>query len=139
MKVVVDSSVWIAGVGSSKGFASQTIYCCFNSGDIEVVISTQILVEVAKNLQKKLKFDPPIADQAQKIIRGLCDFELEISPQDQRAVRNIKYSPDKHILALCEKAEAKYLITFDRKHLLPLKKCGETIIVEPKDFIAMIK
>lgn len=134
MKIVIDSSVWIAGIGSKTGYASQTIYECFTSANIELVISGQILQEVSSNLQKKLKFDNETAGEAITIIKNLCDFNIATTPAEERAIRTIEYLPDRHILALAKKTKADFLITFDRKHLLPIKKFGTAKIVEPKEF-----
>jgi len=139
MKIVIDSSVWIAAIGSQKGFASQIIFESCKKAEIEIFISNQILDEVALNLEKKLKFDKTLAQRARIVVKNLCDLEMEITPDEEEKIRKIKYNSDKHILALCRKIQADYLITFDRKHLLPLKKYGQTVILEPKDFIKEIK
>jgi len=138
MKVVIDSSVWIAGIGSKTGYASQAIYECFTSTDIELVISEQILEEVSSNLQKKLKFEINLAAEAVAIIKNLCDFSVSTTPAQVKAVKETSHFPDRHILALSRKTKANYLVTFDRKHLLPLKKYGKVEIVEPKEFISKI-
>jgi len=139
MKIVIDSSVWIAGIGSRTGFASEIIFKSYKNAETEIFISTQILDEIMLNLEKKLRFDRALSQRARRTIRNLCDFEIEISSQEENAVKIIKYNPDKHILSLCKKIKANYLVTFDRKHLLPLKKYGQTRAVEPKDFIEEIK
>jgi len=135
MKIVIDSSVWIAGIGSKTGYASQAVYQCFTSADIELVISDQILDEVSSNLRKKLKFDDKTADEAAIIIKNLCNFNIATTPAEEKLVKVIEYSPDKHILALAKKTRADFLITFDRKHLLPIKKFDRVKIVEPREFI----
>lgn len=137
MKIIIDSSVWIAGIGSTKGYASEVIFKSYKSSKVEIFISNQILYEVLKNLIQKLKFDESSAHKARIIIGNLCDYEIGIGLSEIRAVKKIKYQKDKHILALCGKIQADYLITFDRKHLLSLKKFGKTQILEPKSFIAM--
>lgn len=141
MKIVIDSSVWIAGIGSRRGFASETILKSYTHGknaEIEIFISNQILEEITSNLEKKLKFDNLSALRAQKTIKNLCDYEAEITESEVKSIRIVQDQNDRHILALCKKIDADYLITFDRKHLLPLKKFGQTIILEPKDFIQAI-
>lgn len=135
MKIVIDSSVWIAGIGSKTGYASEVIYKCFTSTEIEIVISEQILAEVSSNLCKKLKFENNLANEAATIIKNLCDYSLTTSPAEEKSIERIKYAPDKHILALAQKSKSDYLVTFDRKHLLPLKKYGKVEIVKPKEFI----
>jgi len=135
MKIVIDSSVWIAGIGSKTGYASQTIYRCFTDSNIELIISDQILAEVSSNLQKKLKFNSKTAGEATAIIKNLCDFNVATTSTEEGSVKVIEYSPDKHILALTKKMKTDFLITFDRKHLLPLEKFGKVKIVEPREFI----
>ena len=134
MKIVIDSSVWIAGIGSRKGYASEIIFKSYKSSQIEIFISSKILEEITHNLERKLKFDHLSALRASKTVGNLCDFEMEISTEEEKNIKIIKYIPDKNILALCKKIQADYLITFDRKHLIPLKQFGQTKILEPKDF-----
>lgn len=138
MKIVIDSSVWIAGIGSRTGFASEVIFKSYKNADIEIVISSKIMVETKRNLIGKLKFDDNLAEETERIINNLCDYKIEISAQEEQTIKKINLK-DRHILALCKKAQADFLITFDRKHLLPLEKIGPTIILEPKDFIEYIK
>lgn len=135
MKIIIDSSVWIAGIGSSKGFASEIIFKSYKNPEIEIFISGEILDEITRNLITKLKFDENFANRARRIVRNLCDYEVDVSLKDKKKV---KYAFDKHILSLCQKVEADYLITFDRKHLLLLEKYDSTKILEPKDFIDVL-
>ncbi len=137
MKIVIDSSVWIAGIGSRTGFASQIIFKSYKSSQIEIFISNKILDEISINLEKKLKFDTSTSHRARQTVRNLCDFEVEVSSRDEKTISK-RYPEDKHILALCRKIQADYLITFDRKHLLPLKKFDRTLILEPKDFVKVM-
>ncbi|MBM2821091.1 MAG: hypothetical protein HW405_851 [Candidatus Berkelbacteria bacterium] len=139
MKIVIDSSVWIAGIGSRKGFSSEAIFKSYKNNEIEIFISNQILEEIYSNLEKKLKFDSLSALRAQKTVRNLCDYEAEITEREIKLVKIVKDNNDRHILALCKKAQADYLISFDKKHLLPLKKFAQTKILEPKDFIEDLK
>lgn len=137
MRIVIDSSVWLAGIGSKTGFASDVILESYKKTDTEIYISSKILAEVKRNLIGKFKFDDNLAEESVRIIQNLCDSKLEISTRDEVAVKGVDLK-DRHILALCSKAKANYLISFDRKHLLPLEKYQSTIIVEPKDFIELL-
>ena len=42
---------------------------------------------------------------------------------------------DNRILACCAAAQADYLVTGDRRHLLPLGRHGPTVIVGPAEFL----
>ena len=132
MKVVFDSSVWIAAIGSQTGFASVSINRSFTAENVEIFISAQILDEIT-NLQKKLDFQPQLAFNARRVVRDICDFEIGLSGKDLKGIK-IADKNDAYVLALCYKVQADYLVTFDRKHLLPLKKYRQTEILEPKNF-----
>jgi len=134
MKIVIDSSVWIAGIGSNKGYASKIIDISYKIPDVEIFITNKILDEIALNLEKKFKFDRTLAINTRRIIKSLCDFEIDVDTKEKQRVRAIRYDPDKYILALCKKIQADYLITFDHKHLLSLKNYNSTLIIEPKAF-----
>lgn len=137
--IVIDSSVWIAGIGSSKGFASDVIFKSYKNSEIEIFVSDQILDEISRNLIEKLKFDEDMAFKAKITVKNLCDYEIGISGKDINNVENSIHQKDDHILALCQKVQADFLVTFDRKHLLVFKKYGKTQILEPKDFIKGIE
>lgn len=138
MKIVFDASVWIAAVGSRKGFASQSINESYRLNNIEIFISPFILDEIVLNLEKKFDFERTLAEQAAQTIRNLCDFEIDITTQEIGKIKFTDDLKDRHVLALCHKIEADYLISFDRKHLLPLGKFGQTKIIEPRDFVKII-
>jgi putative PIN family toxin of toxin-antitoxin system len=138
MKVVFDSSVWIAGIGSQTGFASDSIYSCCKSEKIEIFISSQILDEVEINLEKKLKFERTQARDARRVIENLCDFAIVIKLTEEKAIKFLKDNNDRHVLALCKKIRADYLVSFDRKHLLPVKQFKQTKILEPREFVKII-
>src|SRR3990167_4779948 len=103
MKIVFDSSVWIAGIGSQTGFASEAIYNCYKNEKIEIFISERIMDEVEINLEKKLKFDKNLARNARRIIRNLCDFAIEIKSTEEKAIKCLDYEKDRHVLVLCKK------------------------------------
>lgn len=138
MHIVFDSSVWIAGIGSHTGFASEIILKSYKNHDVEIFISSKILTEVKRNLIGKFKFDNNLAEETERIIQNLCDYKIETTNREERNMKKVDLK-DRHILALCQKIQADYLITFDRKHLLPLKKFGQTQILEPKDFVKILE
>lgn len=135
MRVILDSSVWLAGIGSKTGYASEVIDFCYRQDYIELFTSPHILDEVQTNLEKKFDFESRRARWAIKALEGLCAFKVKILISEIEKIEDIIPLKDKHILALVEKINPDYLITFDRKHLLSLKKYKKTQILEPKDFM----
>lgn len=134
IKVVIDSSVWIAGIGSRAGFASEAILKSYKNPNIEIFISSEIITEIKRNLIKKFKFEDFLAEKAETVIKNLCDGNIAVFLNEERVVKSIN-PKDRHILLLCQEVGADYLVTFDRKHLLSLKKYQKTLIMEPRDFI----
>ncbi len=59
----------------------------------------------------------------------------ELIEPRKRVHRIKKDATDNHILACALEAKADFLVTGDKKHILPLKKIGATRIVSPAEFL----
>lgn len=138
MKIVIDSSVWIAAAGSDRGYARQIIDTAINRKSIYIVITYHILDEITINLEKKLTLSRFEAFNVRAVIKNSCNYDMDVKQSDINKVSVISYSPDKPILALCVMVNADYLVTFDHKHLLSLGSYKTTQIVEPIVFYKIL-
>lgn len=137
-KVFLDSSVIIAGINSITG-ASNLILELSKKRKIMVSVSEVVLQEVLRNIKKKLpervfiQFLKYLSESNFKKI----DFEEESEILKYRGITDAK---DTHVIAATYKANADYLITLDKKHLLTVK--GKTLpfnIVTPGEFLKLKK
>ena len=126
MRVVFDSSVWIAALissGTSKDAVAEALESC------EVFISEYILGEVDRVLARKIGADLPERRRVQRWIRESAQA-ADPKPVDGLACRDPKDLP---ILWLALAVHADLLVTGDQD-LLSLKDIRGIRIVPPAAF-----
>lgn len=135
LKVVVDTSVFVAGYLSKtgKGHASKII-ACWRKGTFQLIMSRQILEEIAaKFLEKGIP-----EDQIIEFIRTVGEIALFI-PGAYVVYKLDDIDPDDNmLLAAAQEGQADYLVSLDAKHILPLKHHGKTQIVSPALFLRVL-
>ncbi len=114
---------------------------------------TNKLIELAKTKVFDLYISPHIIEELREVMTDKFHTPLTIQRVIFRRVKSItsliyptstlrvipNSHPDNQILSTCQSCQADYLVTGDKKHLLPLKKFGQTKIVTPQDFLAIIE
>ena len=106
MKVVLDTNVLIAAF-ATQGLCHALVELCLDQQ--EIILSQEILQEVAKALEKKLKVPS-------KVIKDTIDYLKEQSSVQKLRLpqKRISRDPsDDHVLALAEQSGADYIITGD--------------------------
>lgn len=138
VEVFLDSSVIIAGINSTTG-ASSLILKLSKERKIMASVSEMVLQEVLRNIKRKLP--EKVLIQFLKYLAESnftkIDFEGESEILQYQGITDTK---DLHIIAATYKANADYLITLDKKHLLNIK--GKTLpfnIVTPGEFLKLKK
>ena len=133
LKVCIDTNVWISGVVFS-GKPSEIVTAAFNR-KFEVVLSKVILDEVERNLLNKFHFSRA---NTKRLINRLLQIADLYEPSG-----SVRVIPERHadnlILETAVLGRAKYLVTGDREHLLPLKTFKHVKIVEPTTFLLRLK
>ncbi|EKD80506.1 MAG: hypothetical protein ACD_40C00073G0006 [uncultured bacterium] len=120
-----------------------------------MVLDSQIvkLIKLAKDHALNLFISPHIVEELREVMTDKFHTPLSIQKVIFRRLKSIttltyptttlKIIPHKHpdnqILATCLSCQADYLVTGDKKHLLPLKKYGHTQIVTPQEFLAILE
>ncbi len=133
LKACIDTNVWISGV-IFTGKPAEIVTAAFNR-KFEVVLSQVILEEVERNLINKFHFK---RKSAKKLINRILQIADLYEPSG-----SVRVIPNNHadnlILETAMLGNAKYLVTGDHEHLLPLKIFKHVKIVEPSDFLANLK
>lgn len=120
LKVVLDSSVLIAGIFSSTGASSEIIKACVG-GLIDNYISPEIISEVSRNVLRKGSRDS--AEMFLKLINsGVFTFVNTPPPSDIARALKHTVSKDAPILAICFKLPIDYFVTLDQKDFGGLMK-----------------
>lgn len=132
LKVCIDTNVWISGVIFS-GKPAEVVTAAFNR-KFGVVLSRTILDEVERNLLGKFKF-------SQRNTRKLINRILQVADlyEPSGVVRVIaNHHADNLVLETAVLGRAKFLVTGDKEHLLPIKIFKHVKIVDPGTFLLQL-
>ena len=131
MKVVLDTNVLVAAF-ATQGLCHALLELCVDQH--EIMLSSDILKEVAAALQRKLKLPP-------KLAKDVTDYLVSHATVQKvgRLEKQVSRDPtDDHILALAERSNADYIITGD-EDLLCLREHRAIPIVLPRRFWEILK
>ncbi len=130
----IDSNVWIAGVASLSGGSARVLDLC-HAGLVEPLVSQEVLVEVDRNLRKKL----PQLLRAFKELFATLRPRICPPPSDEvlQMASEVVHPKDAGILAAALEARADYLVTLDVRHFLPAAPhvAGSIRIVTPGELL----
>ena len=142
LRAVVDSNIFIAALATAfTNGASLRVFTEIFNGGFRLVSSRQAIDE----LHSVLKL-PDV-----KLLHELNDSEIDNLCARLTALSDMIDAPefvsramprditDAKFLDLALAADADFLVTNDRRHLLPLKKIGRTKIVTPHKFLMALK
>ena len=130
MRVVLDSNVIVSGL-NFPGNERLVLYLARRQGRFELCVSRFILQEVARVLVRKFGWSEARAAQA---VRELENRATVIEPGPSPTLVEGEH-PDNRILACAATAAADYLVTGDRRHLLPLVEHKGARIVNAARFL----
>ena len=130
MRVTVDTNVLISSLIATGGSADQVIQLV-REGEMEMVLSKFILDELARVLTQK--FELP----AQAVQSAVDRFQrLAIIVEPRTVVTVIKEKQDDNRILECAIAgRVDFLITGDKKHILPLTSIQGIPIVGVTEFL----
>ena len=130
--VVIDTNVYISGL-TFTGKPSEVLELMIK-GKIEVYISPFILGEVETILKKTFGWDE---EQVKKALNQIKRKVTQIQPKVKVSVVKQK-DADNRILECAIEAKAQYLVSGDKKHLLPLKQYRGINIISPAKFLEIM-
>lgn len=128
-RVVFDTNIYISAIlfGGNPRICLELA----REGEIQLVTSRAILLELTTNLREKFNWrEEDIAE----VIEGIGKFAKVVEPV--KRINLIKAAPeDNRILECADEGKADYLISGDKKHILPLKSFKGKKIVTAKQFL----
>lgn len=132
LKVVFDTNIFISAV--IFGGNPRMCLTLAREGKIALFVSKELLLEIAEKLHNKFIWsDKDIKD----VIIGICKFAQIVEPKAK--INKIKKDPsDNLVLEIAQEVNANYIISGDKKHILPLKKFEGTKIITAADFLLLI-
>jgi len=131
-KVVIDTNVFVSGL-TFKGKPREVLDLIWR-GDIEACISSFIFKELEETLKKDFSWD---RDQIKHTIEKIKAKTILVQPKNKVSVIK-ENDDDNRILECAIEGRVQYLISGDRKHLLPLKEYQGTKILSPAEFLKLL-
>lgn len=131
-RVVFDTNVFISAI--LFGGVPREILELAREGKIQLVTSREILLELSKKLHEKFEWGQ---EEVEELIQGIGVFAEVVIPGVK--IVKIKADPsDNRILECAKEAKADFIISGDKRHILPLKKFGDAKIVTPREFMVKV-
>ncbi len=129
LKVVIDTNVFVSGLNFA-GRPSEVLELLMK-GEIEVFISPFILAELERILRERFEWK---AEQLHRVLNRIRAETIFVQPKIRLSAIKEK-DDDNRILECAVEAKVEYLISGDRKHLLPLKEYQGIKILSPTEFL----
>ena len=130
---MLDTNVIVSGLNFSGN--EQLLLNLARRGRFEWYLSPFIVNEVAGVLARKFSWGEERLSQAIRVLREAATI---VEPHPVLKVIESDHA-DNHILACAVDARADYLITGDRRHLLPLGEHRGVRILSPPRFLSALR
>ncbi|MBI2468276.1 MAG: putative toxin-antitoxin system toxin component, PIN family [Candidatus Rokubacteria bacterium] len=132
MRIVLDTNVLISAL-AFPGSKPDQVLARVRRGEIDLFISPFILSELDGVLREKFRLAAKEADARVRAIRAIAHL---VDPTERVTVVTAK-DDDNRILECALAAEAEFLVTGDKAHLLPLGSYRHTRIVDPAQLLEL--
>lgn len=135
IKVIIDTSVFIASLLSKNPTSAPAqIINAWREEKFVLIMAPPLMRElVVKLIQKNI---PPL--EIENLVAIIGEIALQI-PGIYEATHLDNIDPDDNMfLAAAYESKADYLVSLDKKHLLPLKHYHGTQILSPAIFIRLL-
>lgn len=131
--IVCDTNVLVSGLVFPGGVPDKIIRAIF-SGRFVHATSPDILTELRRILEGKIKLPKNSTD---RLLHLISQSSHMVYPAERLSIVKTDEA-DNRILECAVTAQAKYLITGDHRHLIPLKSIQGILILSPREFIESI-
>jgi len=132
LKAVLDTNVYISAV--LFGGKPEEIRKLSKQGKIEVLISEAIISEIAEVLRRKFDWESWQISQVIDEIREATT--LTVPRQNICLIKDD--DADNRVLECALEGNAQYIVSGDKRHLLPLKEYRGIKILSPDEFLRLL-
>jgi putative PIN family toxin of toxin-antitoxin system len=130
MKIILDANVIVAAF-ASRGLCESIFELCLS--EHELILCDDLLHEIVRNLQTKIKLPPKIVDAINGFLQE-HSLIVDLTPLPKNACRD---EDDVKVLGLAIASSADYIVTGD-KDLLILERYQKIPILSPRAFSDII-
>jgi len=139
MRIVLDTNVLISAFLSRAGTPFQIIELTRTS-DLVPIMSWAVFQELERVIHyPHLRAHANYSDnQVERFLRGIEQVSFWI-PVNQTLATVTADESDNRFIELAVAGKARYIITGDKRHLLPLRRFQGIEIVSPTEFLALYR
>ena len=134
MKVVLDTNIYLSGAAFPESFPGKVLALA-RARKFVVYCSKFILGEIKKNLMVKFGYSESLSE---RFIEEILKCVKIIRPKIHLQIIKAK-TDDNRILEAALASKADYLVSGDKKHILPLKKINSTVIISAIEFFTKVQ
>ena len=139
MRIVLDTNVLISAFLSRTGTPYQ-VFELTRTSDMALIMSRAVFQELERVIRyPHLRSHANYSDnQVERFLRGIDQISVWVSV-DQTLAAITNDESDNRLLELAVAGKARYIITGDKRHLLPLRRFQGIEVVSPTEFLALHK
>ncbi|MBI1883729.1 MAG: putative toxin-antitoxin system toxin component, PIN family [Chlamydiae bacterium] len=130
MRVVCDTNILISAFIFPGGPPDQVVTLS-RLKEFTLCLSPDILTEFKKVLISKFKYSPTDANLLLERVTSFCEM---IYPHEKIEIIK-RVDADNRILECALEAKADFLISGDKRDILPLRKIEKTLIITASEFL----
>jgi putative PIN family toxin of toxin-antitoxin system len=131
LRVVIDTNVIVSAL--HFGGNPAAVLDLVRRGKVRLLLSPFILEEVSTVLGRKFRWE---TRRIQEVLSQLKRHAEIIIPRERLAVIRDK-DDDNRILECAVEGKAAYLVSGDKRHLLPLRQYRHVRILSPAEFLEL--
>lgn len=136
MKVVLDTSVFIAATLSKTGASTELLRLWRDEARFDVAVSDELLREIARVLSREKFAEVAGRTEVRRFIAEVSRSAIRYAVGTPRpATRDVK---DDFLVELAKIAEADALVSLDRD-LLDEGRFGRVVAIRPAAFLALLR
>jgi len=137
MRAVFDTNVLVSALISPAGKPGQALRLAARER-FELFLSRATLDELEAVLARPFFRDRLGDPRVARHYLELLAASFPLAPAGHGLLSGIDRD-DRHVIAAALGCGARYVVTGDRKHLLPLGRFGAVEIVDPSSFLALVR
>lgn len=130
MRIVCDTNILVSAL-LFPGGAPDEVFALARLGEVELYLSPDIISEFKQVLVNKFKY---AAKEADVFVGRILAASTLVYPSERLHVIE-RVPADNRILECAVTAKAEYLVTGDKRDILPLKTIGECKIISAREFL----
>jgi uncharacterized protein len=132
MRVVLDTNIIVSGLNFTG--KEREVLDLAQLGRYEIFLSFFILDEVERVLRRKFIWNE---DHINEVVRMLARWAVIVKPETRVSIVK-RVDADNRILECAIEAKAKYIVSGDRRDLLPLKEFQGIAIINSTRFLSIV-